>query len=197
MCAGLAGITAIGADDKPAEKKSDAKPAAEEVAVLKFKDYGEIVFEFLPDLAPKTVENFKKLANDKFYDGTKSHRIIPGFMVQLGDPLTKSDTMEARWGQGDPGYKIKAEFNATKHVKGVVSMARSPAGPDTAGCQFFICFDTASHLDRQYTAFAKVIKGLDVLEKLEKVPVGGSAGSKPQTPVVLESVKIVAKDSLK
>jgi len=196
VCAGLAGIPAIGAEDKPAEKKADTKPAAEEVAVLKFKDYGEIVFEFLPDLAPKTVENFKKLANDKFYDGTKSHRIIPGFMVQLGDPLTKNDTMEARWGTGDPGYKIKAEFNATKHVKGIVSMARS-RDPDSAGCQFFICFAEASHLDRQYTAFAKVTKGLDVLEKLEKVPVGGPQGSKPQTPVVLESVKIVAKDSLK
>jgi peptidyl-prolyl cis-trans isomerase B (cyclophilin B) len=195
-CVGVAGISAIGAEDKPAEKKADSKPAAEEVAVLKFKDYGEIVFEFLPDLAPKTVENFKKLANDKFYDGTKSHRIIPGFMVQLGDPLTKSDTMEARWGTGDPGYKIKAEFNKTKHEKGVVSMARS-RDPDSAGSQFFICFAAAAHLDNQYTAFAKVTKGLDVLEKLEKVPVGGPQGSKPQTPVVLESIKIVAKDSLK
>jgi peptidyl-prolyl cis-trans isomerase B (cyclophilin B) len=195
VCAGLAGISAVRAEDKPAEKKAETK-AAEEVAVLKFKDYGEIVFEFLPDLAPKTVENFKKLANDKFYDGTKSHRLIPGFMIQLGDPLTKDDTMEARWGTGDPGYKIKAEFNNTRHEKGVVSMARS-RDPDSAGSQFYVCFATAPHLDRQYTAFAKVTKGLDVLEKLEKVPVGGAQGSKPQTPVVLESVKIVAKDSLK
>lgn len=190
VCAGLAALTVVRAEDKPADKKADAKPATtNEVAVLKFKDFGDITFEFLPDVAPKTVENFKKLTREKFYDGTKSHRLIPGFMIQLGDPLTKNDAMQARWGTGDPGYKINAEFNDTAHVRGVVSMARS-RDVNSAGSQFFICFGTATHLDHQYTAFAKVTKGLDVLDKLEKVPVGGSQGSSPQIPVVLESITL-------
>lgn len=190
VCVGLAATAVARAEDKPADKKAEAKPAiTNEVAVLKFKDFGDITFEFMPDVAPKTVENFKKLTADKFYDGTKSHRLIPGFMIQLGDPLTKNDAMEARWGTGDPGYKVNAEFNDTKHVRGVVSMARS-RDINSAGSQFFICFAPASHLDKQYTAFAKVIGGMDVLDKLEKVAVGGPQGSKPQTPIVLESVTL-------
>ncbi|HRI16430.1 MAG TPA: peptidylprolyl isomerase [Verrucomicrobiota bacterium] len=161
--------------------------------MLKFKDYGDIVLQFLPDLAPKTVENFKKLATEKFYDGTKSHRLIPGFMIQLGDPLTKDPTMESKWGQGDPGYKIKAEFSKEPHMKGIVSMARSN-DPDSAGSQFFICFATAPHLDGKYTVFAKVIQGIDVLDKLEKVP---QIGSKPQKPVILESVTLIPRSELK
>ncbi|MBN9689392.1 MAG: peptidylprolyl isomerase [Verrucomicrobia bacterium] len=190
LCLGLAwaGLTLQAADTKPA--------ATDQVAVLKFKDYGDIVLEFWPDVAPKTVENFKKLASEKFYDGTKSHRLIPGFMIQLGDPLTKDANMEARWGTGDPGYKIKAEFNNKPHVKGTVSMARSQ-DPDSAGSQFFICYGPAPHLDRQYTAFATVIQGMDVLDKLEKVPVGGRQGSTPKTPVVLESVTLIPKSELK
>jgi cyclophilin family peptidyl-prolyl cis-trans isomerase len=112
-------------------------------------------------------------------------------MIQLGDPLTKNDAMQHRWGTGDPGYKINAEFNDTVHARGVVSMARS-RDVNSAGCQFFICFGNAPHLDRQYTAFAKVTKGLDVLDKLEKVPVAGPQRSSPQVPVVLESVTLVA-----
>ena len=184
------GLTALSV--ARAEDKKPVAPAAaptNEVAVLKFKDFGDITFEFLPDLAPKTVENFKKLTRDKFYDGTKSHRLIPGFMIQLGDPLTRNDAMQARWGTGDPGYKINAEFNDTSHVRGVVSMARS-RDVNSAGSQFFICFGAASHLDRQYTAFAKVTKGMDVLDKLEKVAVAGPQGSTPTTPLVLESVTL-------
>ncbi len=188
---------ALGLAGSAAAQSDDSKPAAtNEVAVLKFKDYGNIVLEFWPDVAPKTVENFKKLANQKFYDGTQSHRLIPGFMIQLGDPLTKDPSRAQEWGTGDPGYKIKAEFNDQPHVKGTVSMARSQA-PDSAGSQFFICFNTAPHLDRQYTAFAKVIQGLDVLDKLEKAPVGGRGNSTPQTPVVLESVTIIPRSELK
>lgn len=189
LALGLAG-SAVAQSDAP-------KPAAtDQVAVLKFKDYGNIVLEFWPDVAPKTVENFKKLAGEKFYDGTQSHRLIPGFMIQLGDPLTKDPSQAARWGTGDPGYKIKAEFNDKPHVKGTVSMARS-ADPDSAGSQFFICFGTTPHLDRQYTAFGKVLQGMDVLDKLEKVSVGGRGGSTPQTPVVLESVTILPRSELK
>jgi len=186
------GVVSTSAQDKKEEKK----PAAAEVAVLKFKDFGDIVVEFFPDVAPKTVENFKKLAKDKFYDGTQSHRLIPGFMIQLGDPLTKDASKEAFWGTGDPGYKIKAEFNDRSHDKGVLSMARSQ-NPDSAGSQFFICFKRVAHLDRQYTVFGKVLKGMDVLDKLDAVPVGGAQGSKPQRPVLVESIKIVPADSIK
>ena len=188
------GLAVLGLSLNAADAPKTA--ASDQVAVLKFKDFGDIVFEFSPDVAPKTVENFKKLAGEKFYNGTKSHRLIPGFMIQLGDPLTKDAAMEARWGTGDPGYKIKAEFNDRPHVKGTVSMARS-RDPDSAGSQFFICFGTASHLDRQYTAFAKVIQGMDVLDKLQAVPVGGPQGSSPKTPVVLESVTLIPRSELK
>ena len=191
LCLGLAGMTAS-AVDAPAKDAKAAKPEAE-VAVITFKDFGQIVLEFWPEVAPNTVENFKKLARQGFYDGTASHRLIPDFMIQLGDPLTKDPTMEARWGQGDPGYKVKAEFNERKHVRGVVSMARS-RDVDSAGSQFFICFATKPHLDGQYTTFGKLIKGADVLDKLEKAPV---EGSKPVTRIAVESIKIVPLSSLK
>ncbi len=119
---------------------------------------GEIVIEFWPDVAPKTVENFKTLAQKGFYDGTCFHRIIKGFMIQGGDPLTRDPAAENRWGTGGPGYQIRAEFNDRSHQRGVISMARS-ANPDSAGSQFFICDGDASFLDRQYTAFGKLIKG--------------------------------------
>ena len=108
-----------------------------EVAVIKTTE-GEMVIEFWPEVAPKTVENFKTLAKKGFYDGTCFHRVIKGFMIQGGDPLTKDPDKETRWGTGDPGYKIKAEFNERHHDRGVISMARSN-DPDSAGCQFFIC----------------------------------------------------------
>jgi len=159
---------------------------------------GELVIEFWPDVAPKTVENFKKLARQGFYDGTCFHRIIKGFMIQGGDPKTKDPAREAEWGTGDPGYKIKAEFNDRKHVRGVISMARS-AQPDSAGSQFFICLEAAPFLDGQYTAFGQVIQGEDVLLKLGDSPVGPSRSgerSRPLQRVGLESVKIVPADSL-
>src|SRR3954462_8760250 len=166
--------------------------ANNEVAVITTTE-GEMVIEFWPDVAPGHVENFKKLARQGFYDGTCFHRVIKGFMIQGGDPLTKDEASQSRWGTGDPGYKIKAEFNDRPHVRGVLSMARS-ADPNSAGSQFFICLGTASSLDHQYTAFGKVIKGLDVLDKIGDTPVGRSSMgemSKPNTRVALESVKIV------
>lgn len=194
LVTGLSLCHPASAQDAPSGDQAAA--ATNEVAVLKFKGYGEIVLEFLPDVAPKTVENFKKLAGSRFYDGTLSHRLIPGFMIQLGDPLTKDPAMEARWGTGDPGYKIKAEFSDKPHVKGTVSMARS-SDPDSAGSQFFICFGTAPHLDRSYTVFAKVLEGMDVLDQLEKAEVGGPSRSKPQKPVVLESVTLMPRSDWK
>ena len=158
-----------------------------------------MVAEFWPDVAPNTVENFKKLARQGFYDGTAFHRIIKGFMAQGGDPLTKDPSKENRWGTGDPGYKIKAEFNKKPHERGVLSMARS-SDPDSAGSQFFLCFGKVSQLDGQYTTFGKVIKGDEVLEKLANVQVAMSNSgerSKPVNRVGLESVKIVPADSVK
>jgi len=169
-----------------------------EVAVLKTSD-GEMVVAFWPDVAPKTVENFKKLARQGFYDGTAFHRIIKGFMIQGGDPNTKDLNAQSSYGTGNPGYTIPAEFNDHPHVRGVLSMARS-ADPNSAGSQFFICLGRASSLDHQYTAFGHLIKGLDVLDKIGDTPVGrGNGGemSKPTSRITLESVKIVPEDSIK
>jgi peptidyl-prolyl cis-trans isomerase B (cyclophilin B) len=164
-----------------------------EVAVIK-TNQGEMVAEFWPDVAPKTVANFLKLAKAKFYDGTAFHRVIKGFMIQGGDPLTKDDSMQARWGTGDPGYKVDAEFNKKKHERGVLSMARSQ-DINSAGSQFFICHGSPSFLDGQYTAFGKLIKGDDVLEKIATTPTGPS--DRPVTKVVVESIRIVPADSIK
>ena len=142
-------------------KKEEKTVATNEVAVIK-TTAGEMVIEFWPDVAPKTVENFKTLAKKGFYDGTAFHRVIKGFMIQGGDPLTKDPAKEAMWGTGGPGYQIKAEFNDRSHTRGVLSMARSQ-NPDSAGSQFFICHGNPTFLDRQYTAFGKLIKGDDVL----------------------------------
>lgn len=161
-----------------------------EVAVIKTSE-GNMVVKFWPEVAPKTVENFKTLAKKGFYDGTAFHRIVKGFMIQGGDPLSKTD--DPMVGTGGPGYKIKAEFNERPHVKGVLSMARS-AHPDSAGSQFFICLADARFLDRQYTAFGEVIQGMDVLEKIGDVPTSqGSGGekSRPTRRMGIESIQIV------
>jgi len=168
------------------------------VAVIKTTE-GEMVAEFWPDVAPNTVENFKKLARKGFYDGTAFHRIIKDFMIQGGDPLTKDPSAESRWGTGDPGYKIKAEFNERKHTKGVLSMARSN-NPDSAGSQFFIMLGPSPHLDGKYTAFGKLIKGEDVLDKIANTPVTASASGEPSKPkkrIEVQSIKIVPADSVK
>ena len=153
--------------------------------------YGEMTVAFWSDVAPKTVENFKKLANDKFYDGTAFHRIIKGFMIQGGCPNTKKGARGVP-GTGDPGYKVKAEFNAKAHVRGVLSMARA-ASPDSAGCQFFICHGDARFLDKQYTAFGQIVGGDEVLEKIANVPTthGGGEKSTPIDRVEVESIRIV------
>jgi len=168
-----------------------------EVAVIK-TTAGEMVVEFWTDVAPQTVENFKKLARQGFYNGTAFHRIVKGFMIQGGDPLTKDAAMAGRWGTGGPGYQIKAEFNDKSHVRGVISMARSQ-DPDSAGSQFFICLGDAKFLDRQYTAFGRLLKGDDVLGQIGNTPVSQSNGgemSKPTARVGVESVTIVSSDSM-
>jgi len=181
----------------PQQKKDPMSTNTNEVAVIKTTQ-GDMVIQFWPDVAPNTVENFKKLARKGFYDGTAFHRIVKGFMIQGGDPLTKDLSAEGRWGTGGPGYQIKAEFNDKPHVRGVLSMARSQ-NPDSAGSQFFVCLGDAKFLDRQYTAFGCLIKGEEVLGKIGDTPTtsaGGGEKSKPTTRVGVESIKIVEAGSV-
>ena len=125
---------------------------------------GEIVLKFFPDVAPGHVKNFTDLARKGFYNGTTFHRVIPGFMIQGGDPNSKNPDRSSH-GVGGPGYRIKAEFNSKPHKRGVISMARAN-DPDSAGSQFFICVADANFLDWQYTAFGEVVTGMDVADKV-------------------------------
>jgi peptidyl-prolyl cis-trans isomerase B (cyclophilin B) len=155
--------------------------------------HGDMTIEFWPDVAPATVANFKKLAREGFYDGTAFHRIVRGFMIQGGDPLTKDLGAEGSWGTGGPGYQIKAEFNDRKHVRGVISMARS-SDPDSAGSQFFICLADAKFLDGKYTAFGRLSSGDEVLGRIGDTPViSGNSGerSRPAARVNVDSIRIV------
>jgi peptidyl-prolyl cis-trans isomerase B (cyclophilin B) len=191
----LAAVLAVASVNAEEQKPMNS---ANEVAVIKTSG-GEMIAEFWPEVAPNTVENFKKLARSGFYDGTAFHRIVKGFMIQGGDPLTKDPAKESRYGTGDPGYKIKAEFNDRSHERGVLSMARS-SDPDSAGSQFFICLANVSRLDHQYTTFGKIIKGDDVLGKIGDTEVTTSDSgerSKPTKRVTVESIKIVPADSVK
>ena len=200
----LLGVALVAGTAFAQEKKEGTEPkksetaSTNEVAVIK-TSAGEMVLEFWPDVAPKHVENFKKLAKQGFYDGTAFHRIIKGFMIQGGDPLTKDPSKEDLFGTGDPGYKIQAEFNDRKHVRGVLSMARS-RDPNSAGSQFFIMLGDAPSLDNQYTGFGKLIKGDEVLGKIGDSPVGPSRSGEPSKPrqrVEVQSIKIVPADSVK
>jgi len=187
-------VVATAAETNQAATKPESKPAPQkEVAVIKTSE-GEMVLEFWPEVAPKHVENFKTLAKKGFYDGTCFHRVIPGFMIQGGDPNTKDESKKDLWGQGGPGYTIKAEFNSKHHARGVLSMARTP-DPDSAGSQFFICHAEASSLDNQYTVFGNLIKGFDVLDKIATTPT--EAANRPVKRVNIESIKIVPADSIK
>jgi peptidyl-prolyl cis-trans isomerase B (cyclophilin B) len=165
-------------------REAPSPPTKEEIAkYAKAKGtittaYGTIVVEFYPDRAPLHVKNFITLAEEGFYDGTTFHRVIPGFMIQGGDPKGT--------GTGGPGYSIPAEFNSTKHVPGILSMARS-RDPNSGGSQFFIMVGTSPQLDGQYSAFGKVVKGQEVAEKIAGV--SRNRGDKPLEPVTME-VKI-------
>jgi peptidyl-prolyl cis-trans isomerase B (cyclophilin B) len=193
------GLAAVRAEDSQASTNkaatADATKASStaEVAVIKTTE-GDMVLAFWPDVAPNTVANFKKLARSGFYDGTCFHRVIKGFMIQGGDPLTKDPAQEAAWGTGDPGYKIKAEFNDRHHDRGVISMARSN-DPDSAGSQFFICHGDPHFLDHQYTAFGKLLKGYEVLDKIATTST--HPPDRPDTRMGIVSIKIVPADSVK
>ena len=185
---GLLGILMTGAfRAQPLEAQNNLK----EVAVIT-AGHGKMLIEMWPDVAPKTVANFKKLAKAGFYDGQCFHRIINGFMIQGGDPLTKDEKEKANYGTGGPGYNIDAEFNNRKHVRGVISMARG-SDPNSAGSQFFICLGNTPQLDGKYTAFGNLVLGDGVLEKLGKEKVGfnalGNEKSVPLNRVSIESIR--------
>jgi len=150
-----------------AEEKKPVN-ASNEVAVIKTSE-GEMVVQFWNDAAPETIANFQKLARAGFYNGTTFHRVVKGFMIQGGDPNTKDPAKENSYGEGNAGYRIKAEFNDHPHDRGVISMAREDA-PDTASCQFFICLAPVHRLDHKYTTFGKLIKGESVLDKIWIAP---------------------------
>jgi len=133
---------------------------------------GDIKFSLLPDIAPETVRNFVTLAKKGFYDGTLFHRVIHGFMIQGGDPNTKNSD-KSTWGQGGPGYNLKAEFSSRSHLRGIVSMARAN-DPDSAGSQFFIVTSDSTFLDKQYTVFGEVVDGIEVADKIVNLPRDGN-----------------------
>jgi len=135
-------------------------------------NFGKIKIKLLPEIAPETVRNFITLTKSSFYDGTLFHRVIPKFMIQGGDPNTK-ESNKSVWGQGGPGYNLKAEFNSRSHLRGIVSMARS-TDPDSAGSQFFIVTSDSTFLDRQYTVFAEVVEGLEIADKIVNLPRDGN-----------------------
>jgi len=147
--------------------QEEIKKMAETKAIIETK-LGNIELKFFPDVAPIHVNNFIELAKKRFYDNTTFHRVIPGFMIQGGDPNTKSPD-RSKHGMGDPGYKVKAEFNAKQHRRGILSMARAQ-DPNSAGSQFFICVADALFLDKQYTVFGEVVSGMDVADKIVSQP---------------------------
>lgn len=148
---------------------------------------GDITIELLQADAPHTVANFVKLAKDGFYDGTKFHRVIKGFMIQGGDPLTKDDTAVARWGTGGPGYQFADEIHDNnKNEKGTISMANS--GPDTNGSQFFVSVANNAFLDPKHTVFGRVTEGMDVVSRIENTQTG--AVDRPVSPIIITSVTL-------
>jgi peptidyl-prolyl cis-trans isomerase B (cyclophilin B) len=179
----LSATLAHAADKKQYEKPGDMKIDPKKTYVVTIDtSEGKMVGELYPKIAPKTVNSFVFLAKEHFYDGLTFHRVIKGFMLQGGDPSGN--------GTGGPGYKLKAEFNDTKHEKGILSMART-ADPDSAGSQFFVMHGTAPNLDGQYTAFGKITEGLDVIDKIANTPT--DAQDHPTTPVIIKSITVEEK----
>lgn len=159
--------------------------AADEVGVIQ-TSLGTIEIKFFPDKAPGHVKNFMTLAKSGFYNDTTFHRVIPGFMIQGGDPNSKDNDRDND-GQGGPGFTVKAEFNDTRHKRGILSMARA-GHPDSAGSQFFICVQDAFFLDGKYTAFGEVIKGMDVADKIVATP--RDERDNPLQKVVIKSITL-------
>jgi cyclophilin family peptidyl-prolyl cis-trans isomerase len=153
--------------------------------------FGDIKLEFYPEHAPKTVDNFKKLAKKGFYDGLIFHRIVPKFVIQGGDPNTRNLSNRGTWGTGGPGWNVKAEFNKNKHSRGALSMARSQ-DPDSAGSQFFIVLKDSSFLDGQYTVFGKVASGMEIVDKIEALST--DSADAPVDPEEAKMTKVTIRD---
>jgi len=198
LLSGLAGLMfglpVVAAVNGPGARSVDDPKKGDEVAVLD-TSLGKVVLMFYPDKAPNHVKNFIKLAKEGFYDGTRFHRCIPGFMVQGGDPKSKALSKVGEWGTG--GHEVDgkevtvmAEFNDVSHVRGILSMARS-AEPDSASSQFFITVKDSPFLDQQYSAFGKVVSGMDVVDKIVLTGDANNNGAvEPSKAIVLKSVKI-------
>lgn len=168
----------------PATTNNETKKENSMKATLK-TNQGDITIDFMETDAPNTVANFVKLAKEGFYNGTKFHRVIEGFMIQGGDPLTKDDAQASRWGTGGPGYKFADEIHENNNNDiGTISMAN--AGPNTNGSQFFINVANNNFLDTKHTVFGKVVAGIEVVKKIEATQKG--AGDRPVSPMVIESV---------
>ena len=165
-----------------------------DIAVIE-TNLGTIKFELLGDKAPKHVANFEKLAEAGFYDGTKFHRVIPGFMIQGGDPNSRG-TDRGTMGQGGPSWTVKDEFNDTKFERGIVGMAKT-AAPDSAGSQFYIMVAPAPFLNNKYTAFGKVTDGMDVADKIVALPRDSNDNPDAVNPAIVKSVKIIHPDPAK
>jgi peptidyl-prolyl cis-trans isomerase B (cyclophilin B) len=177
FAAGLAGLpprpgaqpsqTPAPGTTSPGQGPAQGGKRVKQTAVITMDKGGEFVIELFPQDAPRTVENFTKLAKSGFYDGVSFHRVEPGFVAQAGDPQTKTlPPGDRRLGTGGPGYTIKAEFNKQPHVRGTVAMARTQ-DPDSAGSQFYICFKPVPSLDGQYTVFGQVTKGMEVVDAIK------------------------------
>jgi peptidyl-prolyl cis-trans isomerase B (cyclophilin B) len=203
LALGGAFVLACGGDEQATDRESSQSPdeiaaalvseGPHDVAVISVKDLGTIRIELLPEIAPETVANFEKLAREGFYAGTTFHRVIPGFMIQGGDPASKNiDPRDD--GKGGPGYTISDEFSRFPHLRGVISMANT-GYPDSGGSQFFIVHKDAPHLDGKYSAFGRVIEGIEVVDAVTEVAIDKYGRFGPQDrphpdPVVIESVRI-------
>ena len=162
----LVGAVVVGTNLLSAADKGSNSKAPK--AIIKTK-FGDMEVIFFPEQAPKHVENFVSLAKSGFYNGTIFHRVIPGFMIQGGDPNTKDPSKPETYGMGGPNQRLNAEFNDIPHRRGILSMART-SDPNSAGSQFFIVLKDSNFLDRQYTAFGEVVKGMEVADTIVKLP---------------------------
>ena len=173
--------------EKQEENKEEISSSENMTAIIK-TNFGEIKLELFNSDAPKTVENFIKLSESNFYDGTKFHRVIKGFMIQAGDPLTKDDSLKDSWGTGGPGYSFADEIHSNnKNIAGTISMAN--AGPDTNGSQFFINTEDNNFLNTKHTVFGKVIEGMEIVREIENVATEGP--DQPVDNVIIEKIEII------
>ena len=190
-------LAACGEEAVPIEKAVTAEDLVREGphthAIIEIRDIGSIRIELLPEVAPQTVENFIKLAQEDFYAGISFHRVIPEFMIQAGDPYSR-DPDPRIVGGGGPGYEIQDEFSDFPHTRGVVSMANK-GQRDSGGSQFFIVHEDSPRLDRQYSVFGRVAEGIEVVDAIGEVEIDtygryGPIDRPYPVPVVIESVRI-------